>query len=259
VRDDAGSRDGRTTAVDMRLCRMRLTIAELMAAVVYAAVLIWLLGDGHAVPSVGMAWFAVAFVCWASVRGRRRPAAICFGASVIAANSSVAPLCVYYQGWALTVLYIGLLGGMPMIFGFGAAWAGVAMHREIDRGRSPSASWPPLLAIVLALSIAMTPLMTLLTLWPLRAAFLISRPALERLADQVAAGKSPPFPIRAGLFRIVRSATDPVNGNVALITDPKPSGRVGFVRSKPGTPHGPLSSLFMGMSLSQTWAFEMED
>jgi hypothetical protein len=158
VRDDAGSRDGRTTAVDMRLRRMRLTIAELMAAVVYAAVLIWLLGDGHAVPSVGMAWFAVAFVCWASVRGRRRPAAICFGASVIAANSSVAPLCVYYQGWALTVLYIGLLGGMPMIFGFGAAWAGVAMHRDIDHGRSPSASWPPLLAIVLALSIAMTPL-----------------------------------------------------------------------------------------------------
>ena len=51
----------------------------------------------------------------------------------------------------------------------------------------------------------------------------------------------------------------PVNGNVALITDPKPSGRAGFVRSKPGTPHGPLSSVFMGISLSQTWAFEIED
>jgi hypothetical protein len=243
----------------MRLPRMRLTIAELMAAVLYAAVLLWLLSDRHAVPSVGMAWFALAFVCWASVRGRRRPAAICFGASVIAANSSVAPLCVYHQGWAWTGLYIGLLGGMPMIFGFGAAWAGAAMRRDMDYGRSPSASWPPLLAIVLALSMSMTPLMSVLTFWPLRAAFLISRPALERLADQVAAGKAPPFPIRAGVFRIVGSATDPVSGNVALITDPEPSGRAGFVRSKPETPHGPLSSLFMGMSLSQTWAFEIED
>jgi hypothetical protein len=243
----------------MRLRRMRLTIAELMAAVVYAAVLIWLLGDGHAVPSVGMAWFAVAFVCWASVRGRRRPAGICFGASVIATNSLAALVCFYYEGWAWTVVFIGLLGGMPMIFGFGAAWVGAAMRPDMDHSRPPFASWSSLLAIVIALSMAMTPLMTLLTLWPLRAAFLISRPALERLANQVAAGKSPPFPIQAGLFRIVGSATDPVNGNVALITDPSPSGRVGLVRSKPGAPHGPLSSLFMGMSLSQTWAFEMED
>jgi hypothetical protein len=146
-----------------------------------------------------------------------------------------------------------------MILGFGAAWVGAAMRRDMDHSRPPFASWSPLLAIFIALSMAMTPVMTLLTFWPLRVAFLMSRAALERLADQVVAGTAPPFPIQAGLFRIVGSATDPVNGNVALITDPHPSGRVGLVRSKPGTPHGPLSSLFMGMSLSQTWAFEMED
>jgi hypothetical protein len=77
----------------MRLRRMRLTIAVLMAAVLCVAVLLWLLRDGHAVPSVGMAWFALTFVCWASVRGRRRPAGICFGASVIATNSLAVPVC----------------------------------------------------------------------------------------------------------------------------------------------------------------------
>jgi hypothetical protein len=65
----------------------------------YAAVLVWLLRDGYAMPFVGMAGIALAFICWASVRGRRRPAAVCFGASVIAANGAVAPLCVYHQGW----------------------------------------------------------------------------------------------------------------------------------------------------------------
>jgi hypothetical protein len=50
-----------------------------------------------------------------------------------------------------------------------------------------------------------------------------------------------------------------VTGSVALITDPNPSGRAGFVRARPWTPHGPFSSLFMEVSLSPTWAFEMED
>jgi hypothetical protein len=96
-----------------------------------------------------------------------------------------------------------------MILGFGTSWAIAAIRGDTDHGRPHSASWPPLLAIVLALSMAMTPLMTLLTFWLLRVAFLISRPALERLADRVAAGQAIAFPIRAGLYRIVGSATDP--------------------------------------------------
>jgi hypothetical protein len=230
-----------------------------MAAVAYAAVLLGLFRHGDPVPSVGLVGLALSVACWASVRGRRRPAAVCFGASVIAANGAVAPLCVYHQGWGWTGVYIGLLAGIPMMLGFGTAWAVAAIRGDMDHGRPPSASWPPLLAVVLALSMALTPLMALLTFWPLRVAFLISRPALERLADRVAAGHVPAFPMQAGLYRIVGSATDPVTGNVALITDSKPSGRAGFVRSQPGTPHGPFSSLFMGMSLSRTWAFEMED
>jgi hypothetical protein len=107
--------------------------------------------------------------------------------------------------------------------------------------------------------LAVTPLTTLWTFWPLRVAFLISGPALERLADRVAAGQAPSFPARAGLYCIRGSATDPVSGNIALITDANLGGRAGFVRYQPGSPQGPFSSLFMGMSLDRTWSFEMED
>jgi hypothetical protein len=146
-----------------------------------------------------------------------------------------------------------------MILGFGTAWAFAAVRRDTDHELPPSACRQPLLAVVLVLSMAMTPLMTLLTFWPLRVAFLVSSPVLERLADQVSAGQAPAFPIRAGLYRIVGSATDPVTGNVALITDANPNGRAGFVRYLPGTRHGPFCNLFMGMSMSRMWTFEVED
>ena len=152
----------------MRLPRIRLAIADVMAAVAYAAVLIQLFRDGHLVPFVGLTGLALALGCWASVRGRRRPAAVCFGASVIAANGAVAPFCVYHEGWMWTGVYIGLSAGIPMILGFGTAWALAAIRGEMGHGRSPSASWPPLLAVILVVSMALTPLMTLATFWPVR-------------------------------------------------------------------------------------------
>jgi hypothetical protein len=244
----------------MRLPRLRYTIGRLMAGVAYAAVLLWLLRYADGVPfAVGLGGLTLAFASWAAVRGQRRPASICFVASVIAANGLVVPLCVYQQGWGWGGVYIGLLGGVPMILGFGTAWAVAAARPDTDQGRPPLASWHPLLTVVLTLSMAVTPLTTLWTCWPLRVAFLISRPALERLADRVSAGQAPLFPTRAGLYHIRGAATDPVTGNIALITDANPGGRAGFVRYQPGTPHGPFSSLFMVISLDWTWAFEMED
>jgi hypothetical protein len=113
--------------------------------------------------------------------------------------------------------------------------------------------------LLVAVSTAVTPLITLSTFWPLRVAFLVSRPALEHLADRVAAGQALTLPVRAGVYSIVGFATDPSTGNVALITDADPGGRSGFVRHRPGTPHGPFRSLWMGMRLSRTWAYEMEE
>jgi hypothetical protein len=86
---------------------------------------------------------------------------------------------------------------------------------------------------VIALSIM--PLVTVLSCWPLRLAFFVSRPTLERLADQVAAGQTPKFPRQAGLFLVAGPAVDIATGNVGLLIDPDPYGPIGFVRLGPGT------------------------
>src|SRR5262249_53313702 len=75
------------------------------------------------------------------------------------------------------------LQGCPFILGIGAAWATPATRRTARSRRSPLLAWPLVLAVALA------PFSMLLTPWPLRLAFLASRPAMERLADRVAAGK----------------------------------------------------------------------
>lgn len=239
----------------------RHTIGRFMVLVACAAVLLWLLRDADGVPfAIALGGLTLALASWASVRGQRRSAAIWFCASAIVANGAAALFCIYEQGgWWAGLLFTGLLGCIPPILGFGVAWSAAASQPKMEYDRPPLAAWPSLLAKVLVLAMAISPLVTLFSYWPLRVAFLISRPALASLADRVAAGQSPPFPIRAGLYRIVDAVTDPTTGNIALITNPNRSGRSGFVRYQPRASHGPFSSLFMSIDLDWTWAFEMED
>ena len=107
---------------------------------------------------------------------------------------------------------------------------------------------------------AALPTMTVWTFWPLRAAFLVSKPSLESLADRVAAGQTPAFPTWAGVYRIVGSRSDPTNGWVALIFDPNPSGKSVFVRYPLGmnVPRR-TASPFISLELTSRWTFEMED
>jgi hypothetical protein len=105
----------------------------------------------------------------------------------------------------------------------------------------------------------------LLTFWPLRLAFLASAPALDGLADRVAAGPGVTSPEWAGLFRVVATEVEPSNGNVGLIIDPDPSGRSGFVRggASPGLPvgrsGGPFYDLNLDMRLDDRWRYVCED
>src|SRR5262245_6908130 len=106
----------------------------------------------------------------------------------------------------------------------------------------------------------------LLTPWPLRLAFLASRPAMERLADRVAAGRAVTSPEWAGLFQIVGSAVDPTTGNVGLITDPDPAGRSGFVRLSPAVRvdgpywnYRPFVNLNINEHLTGPWWYQNED
>ena len=244
----------------MRLWHVRFTIWRLMAVVAIAAIFFWLLHEPDGLPfAVGIGGLTLAFTCWAVVPGRRRPAVIAFGGSVVVANGLVAPLCVFCHGSAWPGVFAGVFYGIPMALGFGIAWAVAATRTDAAHTGSARVLGPPLLVLLMAVTTAVTPLITLWTFWPLRVAFLVSRPALERLADRVAAGPAPAFPVQAGLYRVVGCAIDPATGNIALITDANPGGREGFVRSQPETPHGPFPSLFMSIKFSRRWAFEMED
>jgi hypothetical protein len=64
--------------------------------------------------------------------------------------------------------------------------------------------------------------------WPLRLSFAISRPALERMADQVAQGRNPAVPARIGLIVILR--TELRGGTPCLWTADDPTGPTGFIR-----------------------------
>jgi hypothetical protein len=144
--------------------------------------------------------------------------------------------------------------GSAVTCGFGAAWCAAARHHPANGALSRALRF----AFVAAVSILPTTM--LFTQWPFKLAFAASRPALERLADQVAAGVRVSKPVPAGAFRIVASAVDPATGGVALITDPNPNGRSGFERRGPGTPGGgPFFNLRFDMQLSAKWWYLEED
>ena len=92
---------------------------------------------------------------------------------------------------------------------------------------------------------------------------LVSRQALERLADRVEARQAVHFPIHAGVYWIVGAAIDPGSGNVGLIINPSAGGRSGLVSYPPGATSGPdggpFYNRFMGMSLGKRWEFVVED
>jgi hypothetical protein len=91
--------------------------------------------------------------------------------------------------------------------------------------------------------------------WPLRAAWLLSRPPLDRLAVDVRAGRPLPRPGRFGLFRIVAADVNR-QGIVSLWVDPDPGGRMGFVQCPPGDEPGSLWSM---LRMDGRWAFVKED
>jgi hypothetical protein len=197
----------------------------------------WLLRIPHpACPSVGL---VIAGVTWLLVRGHRRLALWCFGASAALANVWVAGLCIYFLGtgtffWMVIVSFVTI----PLALGSGAAWAQAVTHRDRMNRRSRLTAWTLVLAPVVL------PITMILTFWPLRLAFLASRPALDRLADRVETGQDILRPGWAGTYLVVSASAEPMrivdgtpegrSGNILLFINTKPDGRSGsFVRVAP--------------------------
>ncbi len=90
----------------------------------------------------------------------------------------------------------GCVIAVPMIGGIGAAW----VRLSTQAGAIPRRAGATAGLSVFGLTVL--PFLMLLTFWPLRLAFLVARPSLDRLADQVAAGNSVGLPQQVGVFPV---------------------------------------------------------
>ncbi len=93
------------------------------------------------------------------------------------------------------------------------------------------------------------------TRWPLHAAYRFSRPAFERTAAELRAGRGASGPRWVGLFRIQRAELDR-RDIVCLWTDLDSSGRTGFVQCGPVDP--PFN-LWSHTPLDDEWQLIEED
>jgi hypothetical protein len=237
---------------------MRFKIRTLMIAVAAIAVLLLAVRFPPLVVTLFLAaCAALAHGLWLAVRRFKRLPATAFGV----AGSMLNLLC-FVASMAGSPSIVVILSALPcligtaVVVGFGAAWC-FASARDLKLSRrSLVLRW----TVVAVISLA--PVTMLFTQWPFRLAFLVSRPALERLADEVGAGAPLTSPRWAGVFVIVGSAVDAKTGNVGLITDPNPSGRTGFERygalGRPGA-GGAFYNFWSEMQLDENWRFAEED
>jgi hypothetical protein len=167
-------------------------------------------------------------------------------------------LCIVGQG--LSVLALVWLSATATekvaLVGCGCAACGVIVVLAITWLRCADARgerlWPALSGAAVALAVVAT---VIATAWPLRLAYALSRPALQRLAVAVQAGQRPPADVRAGLF-VIKQAELSRQGVVCLWTDLDPVGRTGFVQCRADSlPENRWSSI----QLDEQWHLVSED
>ena len=190
------------------------------------------------------------------VWGDRRLAGWCFAGTAGTLNLIGLTVSIYFINLiGLMAASIAAITIAPAALGSGVAWAWSAGSSSAWRWRSPIAAWATVLLLIgLPSSMAAGP-------WPLRCALILSAGSLDRLADDAASGKPVELPRWAGLFRIAAISVE--GENVALITDPNPSGRSGlvrFARPAPDGPHaGPMYNLNFDLPVAGRWRYQNED
>jgi hypothetical protein len=237
---------------------VQFTIRSLMVTVAIVGGLLALCGRfGAIILPLGLLSFAVVGTQWVVFREKRRLAAFVFWTLAVLINLLYIASCVAPDIYLLGLLFFAWLVFLaPVIGGAGAAWARLATRVGGLPQRSVLTAW------VSVIGLTLMPLVTLWTFWPLHLAFFTFRPALDRLADRVAAGASPTFPRWVGPFRVAQAAIDPDSGNVGLMIDANPSGPTGLVRVRPGVPthpSGPFRGDDLTVDLGRGWEYREED
>jgi hypothetical protein len=188
----------------------------------------------------------------------RLTAAIGFGGLSVLSNSLYVLACINPDYMLMPLLNVAwMLVLLPAIGALGAAWAKLATQENAVRRRSPLVCW------ALVIVFAIMPALTFATVWPLRLAFLVFRPSLERAADRAEAGETLVSPQWVGPFRLSESAVDPSLKTVGLFIDPNPGGRTGLVRMRPYAPELDHFNLLIGtdtnVQLGWGWSYRQDD
>ncbi len=194
----------------------------------------------------GLAWW----VCW----GRPRVALWGLASTSILACVVTAWFCVYpLPMLGIHLIYACMIATLPPLAACGGYW----MHANRRRDPKKRSPWTQVAVILLGI----LPSSMALTLWPLHLAFAISRPAMNRLADQVAAGIPVAFPCQVGVYTIVSAKRDlGKNPDVALFVDDDPNGPSGFVRSiEPRISFGHDLIVPSNYSINLDWAWDYRD
>jgi hypothetical protein len=185
------------TATRNSISGSRFTVSGLMVLIAIAACLLAL----PTLVSVGVLLaspLVAPFLARRMIAQRQRKlAAYCFGAFAAAIN-------VFYVTSCFTPIYfaiVGLCAGWAILaiaptIVLGSAWASLATAADAVPRRSLAFAW------IVVLLLAVMPLVTLWTLWPIRLLFLAARPEMEQLASQTVAGQRLDEPRSVGLFQL---------------------------------------------------------
>jgi hypothetical protein len=243
----------------MRFPLERFTIRGLLIAIAIIAGLLALPDPWRVIV------FAFSIPCLALIYARRLHAHGLLG---------MAGFCLWTSATLINVLYVAgsifpglhlsllcmvwLVLILPTLASFGIAWARLITRRDGDRRNTSFRAWLSVFALTLM------PVVTAGTAWPFQLRFLMARPALERLADRVAAGQAMSNPQWAGPYWIAGSAVDPASGYVGLMIDTNPNGPSGFVRNRGPQGelyccHRPFRGDWYHLSLIGGWCYHEED
>ncbi len=235
----------------------RFTIKRLMIIIGVVAVLLALYRAlmpqlAPVVPICLGVMLAETGVAWLILRRRPRLAAWSYGVVACLTNAGTALLSAYLTSIAgLVLMYLIEVVALPLQIIAGSIGA---------LGMSRGWRFRRFAALGLVLALVVLPFVTMVTSWPLRLAFALSEPAMNRLADRVAAGRTVATPEWAGLYRVVATVREPTNGNIALIIDANSAGRSGFVRVlDPTQSLFPLYNFNFDEPVGTYWRYQNED
>lgn len=149
----------------------------------------------------------------------------------------------------LLALFLPYLLSMPLLFGSTGLWLmGIVEREHFWRGRKCSIA----LGLVCLLLLGSYWLR-----WPLQLAFVVSRPALNRLVDQAEQGQVPHGPVWAGAFRV--ELVNQRNGYWSLWIDANSSGPDALVYGLPADNVRNSFNVWSHGQLDENWHIINED